>query len=83
MKKFIDTIKTKANKTKCKLAMSIANAGAELTDETGANHHTDVSIWMIIGCTVGGLLLGAIITLITTVVMPGITDAIQDLFAVN
>lgn len=80
MKNFINTIKSKAIEAKSKLAMTALNAKTELADETGANHHIDVSIWMIIGCVVGALLLGAIVTLVTTVVMPGITEAIEDLF---
>lgn len=92
MKKFLETLKTKAQNVKeeitetvhtveNKLAVKAMNVKAELAGEAGANTHTDVSIWIVIGVTLGAIALAILIILFRDTVMKTVTQMIKDMFA--
>lgn len=92
MQKTLETLKTKAQNLKekitetvhtaeNKLAVKTMNAKAELASETGANTHTDVSIWIVIGVTLGAIALAVLIILFRDTVMKEVTKMINEMFA--
>lgn len=92
MKIFLKTLKTKAQNIKNKfmnavstaenrLAVKTMNVKAELASEVGANTHTDVSIWIVIGVTLGAIALAILIILFRDTVMKTVTQMIKDMFA--
>lgn len=63
-----------------KLAVKGANLQAELAEETGANTHTDVTIWIVIGVTLGAIALAALIYIFKDVVMEKVEEMINSMF---
>lgn len=65
---------------RAKLAVKSANMQAELAGETGANTHTDVTIWIVIGVTLGAIALAALIYIFRDVVMEKVEEMINSMF---
>ena len=63
-----------------KLAAKSASLQTELAEETGANTHTDVTIWIVIGVTLGAIALAALIYIFRDVVMAKVEEMINAMF---
>lgn len=75
--KVISTVRTAENR----LTVKAMNTKAKLAGETGANTHTDVSIWIVIGVTLGAIALAILIILFRDTVMKEVTNMINEMFS--
>lgn len=72
MKKFINTIKNKANSAIISAKLAIENKKAE--------GYIDTGVKIIIGVVIGGVILAGLYTLFNTTVIPTLTSKIGEMF---
>ena len=72
MKKFINTLKNKANSAIISAKCAIENKKAE--------GYIDTGVKIIIGVVIGGVILAGLYTLFNTTVIPTLTNKIGEMF---
>lgn len=75
MKNFINTIKTKAERT-------YMNVKERLTSRKGEGY-VDTAVKIVISVVIGTLLLGGLYTLFDTTVIPNLSSKITSIFSYN
>ena len=73
MKKLINSIKNKLNRTAISTTLAIENRKAE--------GYIDTGVKIIIGVVIGGLILAGLYALFNTVVIPNMTTKVTDMFS--
>ena len=79
MKNFINKAKNKANGMAMKLQMMKENAKSVLSNECGENY-VDSGVKILIAVVLGALLLGGLYALFGDVIMPTLTERIEEMF---
>ena len=75
MKNFINTIKTKAERSFMNIKERISNRRAE--------GYVDTAVKIVISVVIGTLLLGGLYTLFNTTVIPNLSSKITSIFSYN
>lgn len=79
MKNFMNKAKNKANCMAVKMQMMKANAMSVLLNERGENY-VDSGVKILIAVVLGALLLAGLYTLFGDVIMPTLTERIEEMF---